>query len=158
MIIAEPTDLTPLDNYYEMYRASDELMEQHLNIKHTIPSPDITRSVSFQTKSPGRIQHMRHRSISDATALFAPGQQLSPHHPALSLPDFVLTFGPLIFPLHRAALMRKRILLVSEAPVEKACNFGRTIAADLISFNIMLTCEQSMISPSSLIYHSPSLT
>lgn len=50
---------------------------------------------------------------------------MSPHHPALSLPIFLDTFGPLIFPLYKAALLRKRILLVGQAPVELACNFGR---------------------------------
>ncbi|KAF3929579.1 hypothetical protein ABW19_dt0207371 [Dactylella cylindrospora] len=122
-LVRDTTDHGELEKYFNLYHASDELMEQHLNNKNGIPSPGVTRSVSFQaTKSPQRM-HMRHRSISDATALILPGQSLSPHHPALSLPDFVLTFGPLIFPLHRAALMRKRILLVAEAPVEKACNF-----------------------------------
>ncbi|KAI9849175.1 MAG: hypothetical protein M1837_005405 [Sclerophora amabilis] len=65
----------------------------------------------------------RHRSVSDGAALAPPGQMLSPFHPALSLPKLFQTFGPLIFPLYRAALLRKRILLVSHAPVEEACNF-----------------------------------
>ncbi|KAF3913786.1 hypothetical protein ABW21_db0200299 [Orbilia brochopaga] len=121
-LVQDATDHTPLENYFSLYRASDELMEQHINNKGIASSPAITRSVSFQAKTPPKM-HLRHRSISDATALIYPGQSLSPHHPALSLPDFVLTFGPLIFPLHRAALMRKRILLVSDAPVEKICNF-----------------------------------
>ena len=50
---------------------------------------------------------------------------VSSHHPALSLPLFLDTFGPLIFPLFKAALLRKRILLVGQAPVELACNFGQ---------------------------------
>jgi DENN domain-containing protein 11 len=49
---------------------------------------------------------------------------LSPYHPAISLPTLIDTFGPLIYPLYKAALLRKRILLVTEAPVELACNFG----------------------------------
>ncbi|KAF3926972.1 hypothetical protein ABW20_dc0108441 [Dactylellina cionopaga] len=122
ILVQDLKDHSPLENYYKLYRASDELMEQHINNKNTSHSPTITRSVSFQAKTPPRM-HLRHRSISDATALLLPGQSLSPHHPALSLPDYVLTFGPLIFPLHRAALMRKRILIVADAPVEKACNF-----------------------------------
>ncbi|EPS41309.1 hypothetical protein H072_4863 [Dactylellina haptotyla CBS 200.50] len=122
-LVTDLDDHKPLEEYYNLYRASDELMEQHINNRNISHSPAITRSVSFQqAKTPPRM-HLRHRSISDATALLMPGQSLSRHHPALSLPDFVLTFGPLIFPLHRAALMRKRILLVAEAPVEKACNF-----------------------------------
>ncbi|KAK6539977.1 hypothetical protein TWF694_008811 [Orbilia ellipsospora] len=122
-LVRDLKDHTPLENYYDLYHASDELMEQHINNKNTAFSPSITRSVSFQQAKTQPRMHLRHRSISDATTLLIPGQSLSPHHPALSLPDFILTFGPLIFPLHRAALMRKRILLVAEAPVEKACNF-----------------------------------
>lgn len=53
-----------------------------------------------------------------------PDQLLPSHHPALSLPAFLDAFGPLIFPLYKAALLRKRILLVAQAPVEQTCNFG----------------------------------
>lgn len=67
----------------------------------------------------------RNRAVSSASALGPPGQSLSPHHPALSLPNFLDAFGPLIFPLYKAALLRKRILLLGHAPVELACNFGR---------------------------------
>lgn len=62
------------------------------------------------------------RSMSTVSA-FTPGtRSLTPHHPATKLVDMLELFGPLIFPLYRAALLRKRILLVSEAPVEFACN------------------------------------
>jgi hypothetical protein len=37
-------------------------------------------------------------------------------------------FGPLIFPLYKAALLRKRILIMHEAPVELACNFVYNIS------------------------------
>ena len=47
---------------------------------------------------------------------------LAPHHPAVALMQMLNVFGPLIFPLYRAALLRQRILLVTEAPVEFACN------------------------------------
>ncbi|KAI9802061.1 MAG: hypothetical protein M1833_001982 [Piccolia ochrophora] len=69
-------------------------------------------------KGPGRS-----RSVSDATALVPPGQGLSPFHPALSLADFLACFGPLVFPLHRAAMLRKRILIICEAPIQQACEF-----------------------------------
>lgn len=38
-------------------------------------------------------------------------------------------FGPLIFPIHRAALLRKRILISCHAPVHETCDFGRCLAA-----------------------------
>lgn len=73
--------------------------------------------------SPSSRTRTRNRAASTASALGQPGQPLSPHHPALSLPTFLDTFGPLVFPLYKAALLRKRILLVSQAPVELVCNF-----------------------------------
>ena len=66
----------------------------------------------------------RNRVISSASAMPPPGLSLSAYHPALSLPDFLDTFGPLIFPMYKAALLRKRILLAGQAPVELTCNFG----------------------------------
>jgi DENN domain-containing protein 11 len=71
--------------------------------------------------------YSRQRAISDATALMTSHQTLSPHHPAISLPKFITDFGPLVFPLYRAALLRKRILIVGEPPVERNCDFGTVI-------------------------------
>ncbi len=34
------------------------------------------------------------------------------------------TFGPLVFPIYRAALLRKRILISCHAPVRQMCDFG----------------------------------
>ncbi|KAL8973673.1 MAG: hypothetical protein Q9197_002071, partial [Variospora fuerteventurae] len=75
--------------------------------------------------SPSGQPRTRNRAVSSASALAPPGQTLSAHHPALSLSTFLDTFGPLLFPLYKAALLRKRILLVGQAPVEVACNFGK---------------------------------
>lgn len=66
----------------------------------------------------------RNRAFSDALVLETPRPALTPFHPASSLPDFIDCFGPLIFPLYRAALLRKRILLLAEAPVHMPCNYG----------------------------------
>jgi hypothetical protein len=88
--------------------AADEALVETPN---TLPS----------SKGP-RGSHIRARSVSE-TGVLVPGQTLSQFHPALSLGEFIETFGPLTFPLYRAALARKRILLLTHAPVEKACNF-----------------------------------
>lgn len=48
---------------------------------------------------------------------------LPSHHPALALPDLLETFGPLIFPVFRAVLLRKRILILGETPVELTCGY-----------------------------------
>lgn len=72
------------------------------------------------TKNDG---HARNRSASEGAALLPPGHRLSPFHPAWSLNRLLDTFGPLIFPIQRAALLRKRILISTHAPVHEACNF-----------------------------------
>jgi hypothetical protein len=51
-------------------------------------------------------------------------KELEPFHPAKSLRSFIGLLGPLVWPVWRAALEGKRILVVTGAPVEKACNFG----------------------------------
>ncbi len=74
--------------------------------------------------SPRPNGYRRPPAIGDAAAMMTSHQTLSPHHPAISLPRLLNNFGPLIFPLYRAGLLRKRILMVGEPPVEPNCNFG----------------------------------
>ena len=88
------------------------------------PSDGQAKRRQSQTPANGKTP-TRRRAVSTASALAPPGQSLSPHHPALSLPVLLDTFGPLIFPVYKAALLRRRILLVGQAPVELACNFGK---------------------------------
>ena len=105
-------------------------------LAHQLPSEEDSQNEAAESLSDGQAKRRqsqaspngkprtRSRAVSTASALVSPGQSLSPHHPALSLPVLLDTFGPLIFPLYKAALLRKRILLVGQAPVELACNFG----------------------------------
>lgn len=44
-------------------------------------------------------------------------------HPANSITLLLDTLGPLIFPLYRAALLRKRILLLRKPPLQHLCDF-----------------------------------
>ncbi|KAK6007245.1 hypothetical protein QM012_006253 [Aureobasidium pullulans] len=62
------------------------------------------------------------RALSDAAGLHPTNPTLSRHHPAMSLVHDFDTFGPLIFPLQRAALLKKSILIMSSAPVHGACD------------------------------------
>ncbi|ROV94420.1 hypothetical protein VSDG_05930 [Cytospora chrysosperma] len=71
----------------------------------------------------GGAEHARTRSASEGAALVPPGHGLTPFHPAWSLVKLLDTFGPLIFPIHRAALLRKRLLISTHAPVHETCNF-----------------------------------
>lgn len=79
--------------------------------------------------------HARDRSASEAPGLMQPEHRLSPHHPAWSLNNLLDTFGPLIFPIHRAALLRKRILISAHAPVNEICNFGMFVCCLLAPVN-----------------------
>lgn len=82
--------------------------------------------VSLRFRPGDRPEHpSRNRAFSDAMALETFRPALTPFHPASSLPDFMDCFGPLIFPLYRAALLRKRILFMTEAPVHIPCNYGK---------------------------------
>ncbi|KAG6365217.1 hypothetical protein INS49_006826 [Diaporthe citri] len=87
-------------------------------------SPLNSPALSFvKRQSPKADGHARNRSASEGAALLPPGHRLSPFHPAWSLNRLLDTFGPLIFPIQRAALLRKRILISTHAPVHEACNF-----------------------------------
>lgn len=86
-------------------------------------SPAVLRR-SLKSDRPDNLQSKS--SISDSTGLETTKPFLAPYHPALSLPDFVENFGPLMFPLYRASLLRKRILIVTEAPVQTSCDYGRS--------------------------------
>ena len=66
----------------------------------------------------------RKRALSDATGTFAADNSMSHDHPAMSMTALVTTFGPLLFPLYREALLRRRILVLGSAPVQRTCNFG----------------------------------
>ena len=85
--------------------------------------------------------------------------ELPPSHPALSLPEFCRVFGPLLFPLYRAALLRKRILLVGEAPVHENCDLGTSDAIPQTSVTHICTTvyDLSVISsvPASLLHLLP---
>ncbi|KAK3391739.1 hypothetical protein B0T20DRAFT_456172 [Sordaria brevicollis] len=94
---------------------------------HPPPLPEAaldSPALSYKGGRPGPGKgHSRNRSASDGTVLGSSSHRLSPYHPAWSLTSLLDTFGPLIFPIHRAALLRKRILISTHAPVHEACNF-----------------------------------
>jgi hypothetical protein len=69
----------------------------------------------------------RKRALSDSMGAFTAEQSMPIDHPALSMTALITTFGPLIFPLYREALLRRRILLLGTTPVQRTCNFGRSL-------------------------------
>ncbi|TWU77341.1 hypothetical protein ED733_005453 [Metarhizium rileyi] len=70
-----------------------------------------------------RKTHKRKSSALDGTSSVPNEHRLSSFHPAWSLGSLLNKFGPLIFPIHRAALLRKRILISCHAPVHEICDF-----------------------------------
>jgi len=118
-LAADSKDVGILEEYWNKNQAKDSADGKEDTPKDDNGSP--TAVLQYPKTSRG---HTRSRSASDGAALTLPGHRLSPFHPAWSLTKLLDTFGPLIFPIHRAALLRKRILISGHAPVELACNFG----------------------------------
>jgi hypothetical protein len=76
--------------------------------------------------SPFTLAQKGSRTLSTVTIATMEKQTLPSYHPALAISDYLDMFGPLIFPLHRAALLRKRILIIAAAPIKQACEFGKS--------------------------------
>lgn len=69
-------------------------------------------------------QRKSQRTFSAVTMAAGDKGTLLAHHPVMSVLQYIDFFGPLIFPMHRLALLRKRILLVTHAPIRSACEYG----------------------------------
>lgn len=125
-LVKDPNDTASLESFWEEWKEKEE---------GTTATEDVSQPDS--TPKERRIRgYKRTRGMSNAPATLGHVQSLSEHHPATSLPDFLRTFGPLVFPLYRAALLRKRVLLAGEAPVLTNCNYGMS---DWLSIRSKLT-------------------
>jgi hypothetical protein len=67
------------------------------------------------------------------TSVLPSDQSLHPFHPARSIVQYIEVFGPLVFRLQQAALLRKRILFIGPPPVRAACEFGKFFAVSNVS-------------------------
>lgn len=116
-----PDNTSILEEYWESNKAKDQAQ-----VQGSEASTDSPTSVRFKTQSRQLGKgHGRKRSASEGTVLVGSGHTLSPHHPAWSLSKMLSIFGPLIFPIYRAALLRRRILISCHAPVQEICDFGK---------------------------------
>ncbi|KAM3070319.1 hypothetical protein ACMFMG_010151 [Clarireedia jacksonii] len=119
-LILDESKTKRLENYWESHKAEDLSTNKDTDWLLDSPSSIKFKFPSTPTKAKG---HSRMRSASDGTTLLPPGHTLSTYHPAWSLPRLLETFGPMIFPIYRAALLRKRILISAHAPVHETCDF-----------------------------------
>ncbi|PNP54353.1 hypothetical protein THARTR1_05560 [Trichoderma harzianum] len=132
-MIANRNQTEILEKYWDSNKAKEGETFSTVNTPLS-PVPDQLRKT-----------HGRHSSLTDGVSLFQPEHKLSPYHPAWSLAELLDSFGPLIFPIHRAALLRQRILISCHAPVHEICNFVYNIS---ILSNIPLSITDSLPTPS----------
>ncbi|KAJ5131465.1 Protein of unknown function DUF2347 [Penicillium bovifimosum] len=112
------------DNMSNMQDLCDYWDAYKIGGSESAPESPLDSPLSVRFRPGERPSHSsRNRAFSDAMVLETFRPALTPFHPASSLPDFVDCFGPLIFPLYRAALLRKRVLFMCEAPVHTTCNY-----------------------------------
>ncbi|KAK7951820.1 uncharacterized protein PG986_007548 [Apiospora aurea] len=137
-----------LEQYWEKHQARDNSSHKQQNAAAADTAEESADGAATQTpqlqqpRTPKRA-HPRSRSASDGAALLQPEHKLSNFHPAWNLKKLLDTFGPLIFPIHRAALLRKRILISCHAPVQEVNNFVYDIS---ILSNIPLSTYE-LLSP-----------
>lgn len=131
-------DTQPLSDYWDTFQLGGT---QAAPVDSPIESP---LSLRFRPEDRQDRPDNRNRAFSDAMVLETFRPALTPFHPASSLPDFLDCFGPLIFPLYRAALLRKRILFMNEAPVHTPCNYGNCPVLEPM-LESLLTRMQCMI-------------
>lgn len=122
-LVSDPKGTEVLEDYWKSHKADDDRKSNHTDFSTESPSSIRFQPIRHQPGGPKG--HYRQRSASDGTVLLPQEQRLSEYHPAWSLSALLDKFGPLIFPIHRAALLRRRILIVGHAPVQEACNFGK---------------------------------
>ncbi|KAM3423464.1 hypothetical protein BST61_g894 [Cercospora zeina] len=109
VVVKQSVDKKALEDFWEQHRAD--------NPSRTAPSSPITN------RSDGANGFGRRRIASEATLAGFHAEWCWPlDHPALHVPAMLETFGPLLFPLHRAALARQRILFLGSPSVQRNAN------------------------------------
>ena len=122
-VAANPSNMSSLEGFWDKNRDEQDA-------RRSRGSPDDHDETETTTETP-QTSYSRTRGMSDAPVMLHRGRSLSTNHPATSIPQFLETFGPLVFPLYRAALLRQRILILGEAPVMTNCHFGTSTIRSL---------------------------
>ncbi|KAF2161401.1 hypothetical protein M409DRAFT_28135 [Zasmidium cellare ATCC 36951] len=111
-VVKNTSDTRALELFWKEHRADQAFRRSSL-------SPAATRDAP----NAGLESRKRKRALSDATlADFNAEGTWPPDHPALHVPAILDMFGPLLFPLHRAVLSRKRVLLLGSPSVQDNAN------------------------------------
>ena len=113
-------DLEALENYWQTHRLGSKTDELRAEALEEPSSP-----VAVKPPTTNNTNKRVSRALSDAAGFSVREHVLSPDHPALSMPGFLDAFGPLVFPLYRSALLKKRVLFLGSPPIQRACNFGK---------------------------------
>lgn len=121
----DATAVEVLDRYWQTNKAKQT---------DAAADDDLPPSPTLERRTLGR-----GRSASDGTALQP--NRLSPYHPAWSLTGLLDRLGPLVFPIYRAALLRRRILISCHAPVRDMCHLVYDIS---ILSNIPVSVADSL--------------
>ena len=101
--------------------------EEERDHEPTEQARSLLRDASHSARS--YLSEVSENGVQNHEHLAAPKQTnyLPPSHPATAMHEVLETFGPLIFPLHRAAILRKRILFLCSPPLKRICNLGKRI-------------------------------
>lgn len=124
--------------------------------KHKVDGTSGKQSASTTSKQteavPSTDHKKRKRAPSEATlAGFNTESALPADHPALHVPAVLDTFGPLLFPLQRAALSRKRVLLLGNPSVQA---HGNTVYLTSILSSVPTSLGDSLPTEAAPIFRS----
>ncbi|KAI6904952.1 hypothetical protein KC334_g6389 [Hortaea werneckii] len=119
-LVGNSDDKTALESYWKKCQQTNEEGAEH-------DSHDARVDGSRST----RLSESQHGLKLDAEGVA--------DHPALYMPALLDCFGPLIFPLCRASLLRKRILMLGSPPVQRNCSM--VYIASILSSLPRTACE-----------------
>ena len=127
-----------LEGYWERHRMQvDSRQADCLPDESSTSTRASTSTRTSSDQKPGGYRRQS-RANTDVLGSLRPDHALPPYHPVLSLPRFIDSFGPLAFLLYKTALLRKRILIVGEAPVHENCNLVYNLSLiSSISHNLL---------------------
>ncbi|KAI1001038.1 hypothetical protein K3495_g7162 [Podosphaera aphanis] len=104
-----------LEDYWEQYKVHDSyLQDGHVQLPNLPSFPKLTMDEPEAQAGTS--------PVSNSSPTWPLGKEDSMIDPRWDIASLLETFGPLIFPIHRAALLRKRILIMTCAPVKETCN------------------------------------